>query len=99
MNPFSICLCYFLLADIKKKQCSHGTLFNVMCQHGWEGNLGENGYMYMAESFRCSPETTTTLVISYIPIQNQQFEKRSSVQFIGNIATPEKELLCLSQKN
>ena len=22
-------------------------LFNVMWQPGWEGNLGENGYMYM----------------------------------------------------
>ena len=20
-------------------------LLNVMCQHGWEGSLGENGYM------------------------------------------------------
>ena len=26
---------------------AHRTLLNVMCQHGWEGSLGENGYMYM----------------------------------------------------
>ena len=24
-----------------------GTLLNVMCQSGWEGDLGENRYMYM----------------------------------------------------
>ena len=37
MSPFSVCLSCFLLADIKKKQCSYGTLFNVMCQHWWDG--------------------------------------------------------------
>ena len=26
---------------------AQGTLLNVMCQPGWEGRLGENGYMYM----------------------------------------------------
>ena len=26
---------------------AHGTLLNVMWQPGWEGNLGENGYIYM----------------------------------------------------
>ena len=26
---------------------AHGTLQNVMWQPGWEGSLGENGYMYM----------------------------------------------------
>ena len=26
---------------------AHGTLLNVMWQPGWEGSLGENGYMYM----------------------------------------------------
>ena len=26
---------------------AHGTWFNVMCQSGWEGSLGENGYMYV----------------------------------------------------
>ena len=27
-------------------------------------------YIYMAETFCCLPETTTTLLIDYIPIQN-----------------------------
>ena len=27
-------------------QCC-GALLSVMCQPGWEGSLGENGYMYM----------------------------------------------------
>ena len=26
---------------------AHGTLLSVIRQPGWEGNLGENGYMYM----------------------------------------------------
>ena len=26
---------------------AQGTLFNVMWQPGWEGSLGESGYMYM----------------------------------------------------
>ena len=26
---------------------AHGTQLNVMWQVGWEGSLGENGYMYM----------------------------------------------------
>ena len=25
----------------------HGTLLSVMWQPGWEGSLGENGYMYV----------------------------------------------------
>ena len=26
---------------------AHGTLLNVIWQPGWEGSLGENGYMYV----------------------------------------------------
>ena len=26
---------------------AHGTLLSVLCQAGWEGSLGKNGYMYM----------------------------------------------------
>ena len=26
---------------------AQGTLLNVRCQPGWEGSLGEKGYMYM----------------------------------------------------
>ena len=38
--------------------------------------MGENGYMYMymSESFCCSLETTTTLLIGYTPIQNKKFK-------------------------
>ena len=33
---------------INKDLCiAHGTLLNFMLQSGWEGALGENGYMYM----------------------------------------------------
>ena len=35
-------------------------------------------YIYMAQSLHCSPETTTTLLISYTPIQNKKFEKKIS---------------------
>ena len=45
----------------------------VMCQPGWEGNLGENGCMYKhAESLHCSSETITIFLISYAPIQNKK---------------------------
>ncbi len=33
---------------ITNKVCTaHGTLLNVTQQPGWEGSLGENGYMHM----------------------------------------------------
>ena len=67
---------------------AHGTLLNVMWQHGWDGSLVENGYMYiygvwgrmvtcicMAKSLHCSPETITTLLISYTPMQNKKLKK------------------------
>ena len=31
--------------------------------------------IYVAESLCCLPETTTTLLISYTPIQNKKFKK------------------------
>ena len=30
-----------------QRLCQDGTLLNVMWQPGWEGSLGENGYVYM----------------------------------------------------
>ena len=41
-----------------------GPLLNVMWQPGWEGSLGQNGYMYIcvAESLGCSPKTITLLI-------------------------------------
>ena len=57
-----------------------GTLLNVMWQPVWgvggRGNLKQNGYMYMyTESLCCSPETITTLLIVYTPIQNKKLKK------------------------
>ena len=56
---------------------AHGILLNVMWQPGGEGNLGENGYMYicMAESLCCAPVIITTLLIGYTPMQNKNFFK------------------------
>ena len=31
--------------------------------------------IWMAESLRCSPETITTLLVGYTPIQNKKFKK------------------------
>ena len=63
MIVFNFCLIYFKCYKTKKKTKkavlylkwitnkdllnSNGTLPNVMWQPGWEGCLGENGYMYM----------------------------------------------------
>ena len=49
---------------------------SVMWQPVREGSLRENGYsMCMAESLCCPPETITTLLIGYTPIQNKKFLK------------------------
>ena len=44
---------------------------NVICQPGW-GRM--DICICMAESLCCSPETTTTLLIGYIPIKNKKFK-------------------------
>ena len=59
---------------IINKDLTCGTLLSVMWQPGWEGSLGDNGYMHM---YDCSLETITTLLISYNPIQNKKFKKKS----------------------
>ena len=52
---------------------STGTLHNIMWQPGWEGSWEKmNTHICMAESLRCPPEIFTTLLISYIPIQNKK---------------------------
>ena len=61
-------------------------LCSVLC-----GGLDERGVwgrmdtcICMAESFRCSPETVTTLLISYTPIQNKKFKNKSvSAMFLS----------------
>ena len=61
----------------------------------WMG--GGLGGDWMAESLRCSPETMTTLLISYISIQNKKLKtKRMDVYFMtlgapegsGSLCTP-----------
>ena len=58
----------------------HGALINVMCQPGLKGGLRDT-CMYMAESFHCSSETITTLLIGYTPIQNVFGAKNIKIQF------------------
>ena len=70
----------FELSNINEDvQVEHGTLLNVTWQPGWEGSLGENGYMciYMAESLHCLPETIITLLIQYTPIQNEKLKNKT----------------------
>ena len=40
-------LLYFKLITKRTHCIAQKTLLNVMWQPGWEGNLGEKGYMYM----------------------------------------------------
>ena len=76
-------------------------------QPGWERLLGENGYRYMyAESLHCSPETTTTLIIGYIPEQNKKFdvwkkkkEKRIDIYTLPYIKQMTNENLLYSTGN
>ena len=41
---------------------SQGPLLSVVWQPGWEGSLGENEYVYMAESLCRLPEIITMLI-------------------------------------
>ena len=38
---------YLKRIPIRNYCTAHGILFNVVWQPGWEGSLGENGYMYV----------------------------------------------------
>ena len=57
---------------------AHKTLLNVMWQSGWEGSFRENGYMYIYGwvPSLVLPETITTLLIGYTPIQNIKLKKK-----------------------
>ena len=37
----------------------------------------------MAESFHYSPETVTTLLIGYTPVENEKFKKKYFLRFCG----------------
>ena len=67
------------LKCIANKDLLYSTWDSAQCYvAAWMGGgSGENGYMhiYMAESLQGSPETSTTLLISYISIQNKKFKK------------------------
>ena len=57
-------------------------LLSILWQPGWEGSLGENGYLkYMSEPLCCSPEAITILLIGYTPIQSMEkgIATRSSI--------------------
>ena len=58
----------------------HGTLLSVMWQPGWEGRL--NTSICVAESLHFSPETITTSLTGYTPIQNKKLKKNNSVTFL-----------------
>ena len=59
-----------------------------MCQPGWERGLGEKWiHVCMAQSFCSSPETTTTLLISYTPIQNIFGVKGEKKGILGGIGS------------
>ena len=55
---------------------AQGTLLNVLWQPGWEGIWRRmDTCMCMTESLGCLPETITTLLIGYTPIQNKKLKK------------------------
>ena len=56
----------------------------------------------MAESLCCSPETVTTLLISYTPIQNKKLKKKRPRCTTGDHKTSkrkEKKLFDVNQSN
>ena len=53
---------------------AQGTLLSVLWWPGWEGSLGENGYM--AESLHCPPETITILSFGYTSTQNKKLKRK-----------------------
>ena len=65
-----------------------GTLLNVLWQPGWEGLWGRvdlDTCICTAESFSSTPETLTTLLISYTPIQNKKLKKKMLVSVDLNL--------------
>ena len=53
---------------------AQGTVLSVMWSLDGRQVWGRmDTCLYLAESLRCSPETTTTLLIGYSPLQNKKF--------------------------
>ena len=56
-----------------------------MCQPGWEGGWGRmDTCTCMAESLHCPPETITTVLISYTPMQNAFRAKNKILKIAKN---------------
>ena len=65
---------------------AQGTILDVIWQLGWVGVWGRmDTYTCMAESLHCSPQTITTLLIGYTPIQNKKLKvwKKRDVFWCG----------------
>ena len=64
----------------ESRQGSHRNLLNAVW---WLDGRGVGGRMdtcvCMAESLCCSPETVTTLLTGYIPIQNNKLKKKKKI--------------------
>ena len=66
------------LKPITNKDLLYSTGNSAQCYvSAWmgEGFRGEWIHVYMAYSLHCSPETLTTLLIAYTPIQSKKFLK------------------------
>ena len=89
----------YTLLDSKWITSKHMELYSVLC--GSLDGTGVRGRMdtclCMAESLCCSPESTTTSLISYTPIQNKKFkvwkEKAIYMLKIAQILNPTKPYL------
>ena len=59
---------------------AHGTLLSVMWQPGWEGVWGSmDTSICGAESLHYSPETITTLLIGYTPMQTNKLNNNKQM--------------------
>ena len=66
---------------VTRPYCRHRELCSASCGRlDGRGVWGRTGiYIWMAESLRCSPETTTTLFVGCTPIQNKKFKKSNAL--------------------
>ena len=65
---------------------TQGTLLEVMWQPGWEGVWGRiYTCISVAESFRCPPETITTLLVGYTPTWTKKLRKMILPEYVKYI--------------
>ena len=60
---------------VNSTEAEHGTLLSIMWQPGWEGSLGENGYMYV---YRWVPSLFTWNYHNIINYKIKRFLKKES---------------------